>query len=326
MGQIPLSHRADNFGRFIGTSAAMQAVYEKIQQIAPSDAPVFITGKTGTGKEICAQSIHSYSRRHLAPFVALNCAALPPNMIDSALFGHVRGAYTNADKPREGAIARAEGGTLFLDEICDMSLDSQAKLLRFTQNLEYQKLGSDSLLKADVRLICATNCDPYEYVQQKLFREDLYYRLYVTPIIMPDLKDRDGDAIDIAYYFMRFFSKKYDKDFEGFTEAAVALLKTYQWPGNVRELENLIHEIVSSYDGTLLTESMIPDHIGAFWTKTQKKEQEDGLDIHMPLWKIEKQAIERALDGTNGNVQKAAQILDVAPSTIYRKMQSWKKS
>lgn len=325
MGKTSSSGSDDNFGRFIGTSPAMQAVYDKIQRVAPSDAPVFITGKTGTGKEICAQSVHAYSRRHLKPFIALNCAVLPPNMIDSALFGHVRGAYTNADRPRDGAIARAEGGTLFLDEICEMPLESQGKLLRFTQKFEYQKLGSDSLLKANIRLICATNCDPAKHVQQKLFREDLYYRLCVSPIVMPDLKDRDGDVIDIAYYFMVNFAKKYNKRFEDFSDVAMDLLQTHDWPGNVRELENLIHEIVSSYDGKLLTQAMIPEHIGRFQTKKQTQERADLVEAHMPLWKIEKHAIENALNGTNGNVQKAAQILDVAPSTIYRKMQAWKK-
>lgn len=318
------SGRGENFGRFIGTSPAMQAVYSKIQRIAPSDAPVFITGRTGTGKEICAQSVHTYSRRNIAPFVALNCAALPPNMIDSALFGHVRGAYTNADRARDGAIARAEGGTLFLDEVCEMPLESQSKLLRFTQKLEYQKLGSDGLLKANVRLVCATNCDPQQRVRQKLFREDLYYRLCVSPIILPDLKDRDGDVIDIAYYFMMNFSKKYNKLFQDFSQAAMDLLQTHDWPGNVRELENLMHEIVSLYDGKLLTESMIPEHVGRFQTKKAAQERDVLLDAHMPLWKIEKRAIENVLHGTKGNVQKAAQILDVAPSTIYRKMQAWK--
>lgn len=319
------SSKDDRFGRFIGTSPAMQDVYEKIQRIAPSDAPVFITGKTGTGKEICAQSIHSYSRRHCAPFIALNCAALPPNMIDSALFGHVRGAYTNADRPRDGAIARAEGGTLFLDEICDMPLDSQAKLLRFTQRLEYQKLGSDGLLKANIRLVCATNHNPQKRVQQKTFREDLYYRLCVTPIILPDLKDRDGDVIDIAFCFMRRFAKQYNKGFEDFTQGVMTMLETHDWPGNVRELENLMHEIVSSYDGRVLTESMMPPHIGRFRTKSESLQAQESFDMSMPLWKIEKHAIENVLSGTQGNVQKAAHILDVAPSTIYRKMQSWKE-
>lgn len=315
----------DNFGRFIGTSPALQDVYEKIQRVAPSDAPVFITGQTGTGKEICAQSIHSYSKRHGAPFIALNCAALPPNMIDSALFGHVRGAYTNADRPRDGAIARAEGGTLFLDEICDMPLDSQAKLLRFTQKLEYQKLGSDKLLRANIRLICATNCDPQKRVQEKSFREDLYYRLCVSPILLPDLKDRDGDVVDIASYFMHRFARQYSKNFEDFTQGVMALLETHDWPGNVRELENLMHEIVSSYDGRVLTENMMPAHIGRLRIKSERLESQENFDIFMPLWKIEKNAIENVLNSTQGNVQKAAQILDVAPSTIYRKMQSWKE-
>lgn len=316
----------DSFGRFVGASGAMQKVYDKIKRVARSDIPVFITGKTGTGKEVCAQSVHTYSDRHNKPFIALNCAALPANMIDSALFGHVRGAFTNAEKARDGAIARAEGGTLFLDEICDMPLESQAKLLRFTQRLEYQKLGSDTLLKSNVRIICATNCDPLDRVQQKVFREDLYYRLHAVPIMMPDLKERDEDMIDIAYYYLEQFSKKYKKPFEDFSDITLSLLKDHEWPGNVRELENLIHQVVSSYDASLVTAEMLPPHIGKLETKGEYNITKNfSHDVSLPLWRVEKRAIENVLRQTSGNVQKAAQILDVAPSTIYRKMQSWKK-
>lgn len=311
---------------FIGTSPAMQKVYERIKRLAPHDIPVFITGKTGTGKEICAESLHFYSKRNHHPFVALNCAALPPAMIDSALFGHVRGAYTNAERARSGAIEQAEGGTLFLDEVCEMPLESQAKLLRFTQKYEYQKLGSDTTLKANIRIICATNVDPYEHVKKNKFREDLYYRLFVAPIHMPSLRKRDEDVIDIAMFYLHHYSKKYAKAFEGFSEGTISLLLSHDWPGNVRELENLIHETLSSYDGSIVTTTMLPDHIGSIITKKEKLSRlENQSNYTMPLWRIEKRAIEAALYQNQNNVQKAAEILDVAPSTIYRKMKEWKK-
>lgn len=309
---------------FIGTSVAMLKIYDKIKRLAPSDIPVFIMGETGTGKEICAETIHFYSKRNHKPFVALNCAALPPNMIDSALFGHVKGAYTNAERPRAGAIEKAEGGTLFLDEICEMSLESQVKLLRFTQKLEYQKLGSDMTIKANVRIICATNNNPYDDVKQKKFREDLYYRLFVAPIIMPPLRERDEDMIDIAYFYLKYYAQKYNKNFEDLSDCVIAIFKSHDWPGNVRELENLIHEIVSSYNAPIVTREMLPSHIGRITTKQEMLQQiEKSSDMSLPLWRIEKRAIEAALRHSQNNVQKAAEILDVAPSTIYRKMKSW---
>ncbi len=327
MGKDNRSTSPKGSSRFIGTSHAMSAIYEKIKRIAPSDIPVFISGETGTGKEICAESIHSFSKRHEKPFVVLNCAALAPALIDSALFGHVRGAYTNADFARDGAIAKAQGGTLFLDEIGDMPLESQVKLLRFTQKLNYQKLGCDKILKADVRLICATNIDLTEKVRKKLFREDLYYRLHVAPIIMPPLRDRGEDWLDLAHYFLEIFCQKYSKSFIDFSDAAIMLLRTYPWSGNVRELENMIHEIVSGFDGTQIELSMIPDRIKLSYRKNIPQ-QGDSHEIpppSLPLWKVEKRAIENALHQVSGNVQQAAAILGVAPSTIYRKIQSWKE-
>jgi len=312
---------------YMGTSMAMKKIYDKIQRIAPSDIPVFITGDTGTGKEICAEFVHYFSKRKNAPFVPLNCAGLTPNMIDSALFGHVKGAYTGADRPRVGAIEKAQGGTLFLDEVCEMPLESQGNLLRFTQKLEYQKLGSDSLLKANVRLICATNKDPYEAVKKKKFREDLYYRLFVAPIEMPALCDRGGDVIDMAYIFLEKFSSKYGKDFEEFDDTVLDLFMPYDWPGNVRELENLIHQIVSSYDDFSVTVDMLPSDMGRVKTKKERLiDIEQNATMLMPLWRVEKRAIEQALYQSKNNVQKTAEILDVAPSTIYRKMKSWQSA
>ncbi|MCI5060012.1 MAG: sigma-54 factor interaction domain-containing protein, partial [Alphaproteobacteria bacterium] len=180
----------ESFGRFIGTSPAMQKLYDLITKAAPHHTPVFITGETGTGKEICAQSLHSYSSCHQGPFIALNCAALPLELAESALFGHVKGAFTGAHSNRAGAIAKAEGGSLFLDEICDMPLALQSKLLRFCQDYTYRSVGSDQPKRANIRIICATNRDPLAQIKKGKFREDLYYRLHIIPIAMPPLRKR----------------------------------------------------------------------------------------------------------------------------------------
>jgi len=203
--QTGIQHAPD-FGRFIGTSLVMQDVYSKIERYAPTNTTVFIEGQSGTRKEICAQMLHSYSDRHNNPFIALNCAALPADLIESALFGHVKGAFTGADNARDGAIARAQNGTLFLDEIGDMPLDLQAKILRFCQDFYYSKIGSDTMHQANIRLICASNKNIKHQVDRHLFREDLYYRLYVAPIMMPALQTRQSDILDIAYYYLKFYT------------------------------------------------------------------------------------------------------------------------
>lgn len=204
-----MTGKIDNrFGQFIGTSPIMLNLYDAIDKISATDAPVFITGETGTGKEICAQSIHDKSSRKGWPFVALNCAALPENLFESSLFGHVKGAFTGADQPRDGALKQAEGGTLFLDEICEMPPTLQAKLLRLTQDYTYQTLGSDKIKAADIRIICATNTQPHTQIERHRFREDLYYRLNQHPIETPPLRKRGGDIIDLAYFYLAQYNQE----------------------------------------------------------------------------------------------------------------------
>lgn len=248
----------DSFGRFIGTSQKMLDVYSQIKNIASTDTPVFITGESGTGKEICAEAIHLYSDRRDHPFIAINCAALPYNLIESSLFGHIKGAFTGADKSRKGAIELAENGTLFLDEICDMPIDLQVKLLRFTQEFTYQKLGCDIQRQANIRIICATNCDPHLRVKENLFREDLYYRLHVFPIQMPPLRQREGDIIDLTYYYLEHYAQKESSNNIEFSENAEKLIQQYNWPGNIRELKNAIQQIIASCDHPVITATMLP--------------------------------------------------------------------
>lgn len=312
------------FNRFIGVSKAMQEVYTKIQKLAPTDMPIFIDGESGTGKEICAQTIHYYSDRNKHSCIALNCAALPENLIESALFGHVKGAFTGANNTRDGAIAKAEQGTLFLDEICDLPITLQAKLLRFCQDFSYSKLGSDKILNANIRIVCATNKDVKQQIANGLFREDLYYRLYVTHITMPPLRHRDDDILDIAHHYLKYYAEEQNKPIKSFSENTEKILLQYDWPGNIRELQNIIRQIVALENTPLILASMLPDRLMSNClpilptTTTDKK-------INLPLWKIERNAIQNAISITRGNIPKAAAILDIAPSTIYRKIQLWNK-
>ncbi|HPF78894.1 MAG TPA: sigma-54 dependent transcriptional regulator [Alphaproteobacteria bacterium] len=313
----------ESFGRFIGTSSAMLDIYKKIENIAPTDTPVFITGESGTGKEVTAQALHYYSDRREKPFIAVNCATFSGSLVDSAIFGHVKGAFTGADQNRAGAIEQAEGGTLFLDEICEMPLETQAKLLRFTQDLTYQKLGSDVLRKADIRIICATNCNPAECIKDKHFREDLYYRLNVFPITMPPLRNRGEDVIDLAYFYLEKYAAQIKSPVTDFSQHALHLFCLYDWPGNIRELQNLIRQLVATTKQPIITETTLPDHIQKCAFHKKEKAADGMAHISMPLWKIEKRAIEQAITLCGGNIPKAAGMLDISPSTIYRKIQSW---
>ena len=261
----------EDFGRdqyfgFIGSSLPMQAVYRIVDSAAGSKATIFITGESGTGKEVCAQAIHQRSPRGREPFVALNCAAIPHDLMESEIFGHVKGAFTGAIAEREGAAARANGGTLFLDEICEMDLDLQSKLLRFVQTGSFVKVGGRATEKVDVRFICASNKDPLKEVEAGRFREDLYYRLHVIPVHLPALRERDEDVLVIARHFLVAFAKEEGKRFERFAPEVEAVLRGYHWPGNVRQLQNVLRNVIVLNDGETVTLDMLPpplDHVEA---------------------------------------------------------------
>lgn len=319
------------FGGFIGISPPMQTVYDVIESTAKSNATVFITGESGTGKDICAEAIHRYSPRANAPFIAINCAAIPRELLESELFGHVKGAFTGALEAREGAVALARGGTLFLDEIAEMAADMQTKLLRFLQNLTYRKVGGSVEEKANVRIVCATNRDPLEEVRAGRLRQDLYYRLHVIPIHMPPLRERKTDIIDLADYFLRLHAREEKKSFKGFAADAERVLTDYDWLGNVRQLQNVVRGIVVLHpDGKAVTASMLPPVLraGGHERRLQQtvliggNEEDDNIS---PLWQIERSAIERAIALCDGNIPKAAALLEISPSTIYRKKMTWDK-
>jgi two-component system repressor protein LuxO len=318
----------DSYCGFIGASPAMQAVYRIIDSAASSKATVFITGESGTGKELCAEAIHRMSPRRERPFIAINCAAIPKDLMESEIFGHVKGAFTGAISDHEGAAKRAHGGTLFLDEICDMDPNLQTKLLRFVQTGTFTPVGGSTLQRVDVRFVCATNKDPLAEVEAARFREDLYYRLHVIPIEMPPLRRRGEDMRKLAEAFLDAMAAEEGKSFDGLSEEAAELIVAYDWPGNIRQLQNVMRSIVVLNPGGLVTESMLPPQLRrrtaapAAAADPAAAPAEGGEEV-VPLWMIEKRAIEQAIALCEGNIPKAAELLRISPSTIYRKRQAW---
>lgn len=337
-------YERDRFHGFIGASRAIQAVYRTIESVATSKASVFITGESGTGKELCAEAIHQESPRRDEPFVPVNCAAIPRELMESEIFGHVKGAFTGAVKDREGAARQADGGTLFLDEICEMDADLQSKLLRFIQTGTFQSVGASAPTTVDVRFVCATNQDPAEEVKKGNFREDLYYRLHVIPLALPPLREREGDILAIARWILSNVAAEENKTFTGFASDTEVVFEAYHWPGNIRELQNIIRQVVVLNSGGEVTIRMLPDSIvpdpavselasvpdladGAQGEKAVPNQPdlqvEPASNEIRPMWQVERETIVRAIDLCQGNVPRAAALLGISASTIYRKKQTW---
>ena len=335
------------FEGFIGSSLGMQAVYRSIESAAASDASVFITGESGTGKEVCAQAVHRLSRRRSGPFVPINCAAIPRELMESEIFGHVKGAFTGALAERQGAAKLADGGTLFLDEICEMDPLLQSKLLRFIQTGGFTKVGGSRAEQVDVRFVCATNRDPLAEMEAGRFREDLYYRLHVIPIHLPPLRERDGDVMEIARSLLLDYAEHEGKAFRSFDPEAETALSRYPWPGNVRQLQNVIRNIVVLHSGEVIVREMLPEfrdpsaepptgrtavagHEPSPTGAASSAEPRDPADLGelakliRPLEQVEREAVERAVDLCGGDVRKAAVFLGVAAATIYRKLKAWR--
>ncbi len=332
------------FQGFIGHSPAMQDIYRMVRSIGRSTATVFITGESGTGKEVCARAIHAMSTRASRPFVPLNCAAIPRDLLESEVFGHLKGAFTGALSDKPGAAAVADGGTLFLDEICEMDLSLQTKLLRFLQTSTIQPVGAARPIPVDVRIVCATNRDPAEEVRQGRFREDLYYRLHVVPIHMPPLRQRPEDVMEIARAMLVRYAAEEGKAFTGFSPEAAAVFSSRGWPGNVRQLLNVIRNIVVLHDGPLVEVDMLPHEIAL--APAQPMVAASGGDrvaplpiargvpgsgtrhrvellVGTPLAEVERELIEATIAHCDGSIPRAAKILAVSPSTIYRKLETW---
>lgn len=328
------------FYNFIGTSPAMQAIYRMIETVSHSKAPVFILGESGTGKELCAEAIHLSSPRREKPFVAINCAAIPAELIESEIFGHAKGAFTGATSDRLGAAAAAHGGTLLLDEICDMDINMQAKLLRLLQTGEVKRVGENRTQQVDIRVVCATNRDPLQEMKAGRFREDLYFRLFVLPIELPPLRERGDDVMLIAQTLLQRYSAEENKTITTFAPEARELLQRHRWPGNVRELINTIRAAVI-YTSSATVEAAVIKSILARGPVAETEPASPAADLSvtapvaqasltdlspeavLPLAVIERQAIEKAIAFYAGNVAHAAAALGVNTSTLYRKIKAW---
>ena len=298
--------------RIIGNSSAMRQICALIAQVAPSNATVLITGESGTGKELVAEAIHQNSARLKMPFVKVNLAALPETLIESELFGHEKGAFTGAIARRSGRFEMAEGGTLFLDEIGELSQSIQVKLLRVLQEREYERVGGGEVLKADVRIVAATNRNLEELILDKRFREDLYYRLNVFPVHMPPLRERRTDIMLLADYFTEKLSIRHGKNVLRISTPAIEMLMSYHWPGNVRELENCIERaVLLSSDGVIHGHHLPPSLQTAESSGTILKDKlQNALDA------LEREMISDALKSTRGSLAKSARILGTTERLI----------
>jgi two-component system response regulator HydG len=304
---------ASQFG-MVGKSPAMQQLLSEIAMVAPSDATVLIHGDSGTGKELVARALHASSARSDKPLVTLNCAALNESLLESELFGHEKGAFTGADKRREGRFVEADGGTLFLDEIGDISPMMQVRLLRAIQEREVQRVGSNQTISVDVRLIAATHRDLAQEVQAGRFRQDLYYRLNVVTIEMPALRQRQEDIPPLADHFRQRFAERNRKAVKGFTPRAMDLLIHYDWPGNIRELENAIERSVVLLTGEYISERELPLAIAS---QPLPLVADQAIQ---PLVEVEKEVILAALEKTGGNKTEAARQLGITRKTLLAKL------
>ena len=331
----------DEGERIIGSSPKMQEIYKIVGQIAPSDVTVLLRGESGTGKELFARAIYQHSSRSNLPFLPVNCAAIPDTLLESELFGHEKGSFTGATSRRIGKLEQSQGGTIFLDEIGDMSLSTQAKLLRVLQEKNFERLGGTETIKVDIRLIVATNKDLEDAIGNGKFREDLYYRLNVVSIMIPPLKERKEDIPGLVSYFLKKFNRELKKGIVGITPSAMAKIASYGWPGNVRQLENVLKRAMVLCQGEWILEDQLLFEKG--WERREaqeessKKNVEDLLDALFEefstasvtpqdldmISSLERGLILRALQKTRGNQLKAAALLGINRSTLRGKMERY---
>jgi two-component system nitrogen regulation response regulator NtrX len=322
---LALRAKVDAQHQMIGESYAMAKLREQVAMAAPTNGRVLIIGENGTGKELVARNIHGMSRRRSAPFVEVNCAAIPEELIESELFGHVRGAFTGAVADRRGKFEAAHGGTIFLDEIGDMSLKTQAKVLRVLQEQVMEPVGGSTRIRVDARVLAATNKDLPAEIRAGRFREDLYFRLNVVPIFVPPLRERTEDVALLADHFMAMLAREYGRRPKTFDADAVSVLQRYPWPGNVRELRNLVERLmimvpgdrVSSRDLTFLEHGIVAT------PQTSMLPSSTIAPLHDARDEFEKQYILRALAAQQGNMSRTAEVLGVERSNLYRKMRAF---
>jgi DNA-binding NtrC family response regulator len=322
-----LAWRDQNAPWLLGNDPAMLPALKLIAQVADTGCTVLITGASGTGKELAARSLHAGSARKGKPFVPVNCAAIPPNLVESELFGHTKGAFTGASSTRLGRFAQADGGTIFLDEIGEMEIGVQAKLLRLIQDGELYPVGEETPTRIDVRILAATNRNLEREVAAGRFRADLYWRLNVIPVELPSLRERASDMPLLAEHFLRRSNERHKRNVDGFEPEAMAVLEAYPWPGNIRELENIIERMVVVKGKGFITLGDLPPQIRAPRSLTPKGTPtpipvlpQDGTDLRAMLEAVEERMIGEALERTGGNKNRAAELLGLNRTTLVEKL------
>lgn len=316
-----------SFENIISADKKMQDVFKMVTKVLNNDITVLVHGESGTGKELIARAIHFNGIRKNNPFVVVNCASIPRELLESELFGHEKGAFTGAHQRKIGKFELAQGGTIFLDEIGEMEMSLQAKILRVIQQKEFERVGGNEIIKTDVRILSATNRDLQEAVEEKEFREDLYYRLSSFPITIPPLRERRGDIVILINHFIKEFNQKHTKNIKGLNKPALKVFYDYDWPGNVRELENKLERCVIMTDGDYIDSDVIPPQI-------TNSNGSAGINISGPLFgddspvipfeKLKEEAIRHALSVTSGNIVEAAKKLSVGRATLYRLMDKYR--
>ena len=326
VARLRSEHKKSGPPDIVGTGRHMQSILDMMGKVARSDAStVLVLGESGTGKELVAKWIHYQSARAEKPFIAINCAAVPATLLESELFGHEKGAFTDAKNAKKGLFELADGGTVFLDEIGDMEMGMQAKLLRFLEDRTFRRIGGAKVLSVDVRIISATNKDLLKAIEEKLFRNDLYYRLQVIPIFLPPLRERRDDILLIARYFIRMFNREFNKQVAGISREAELLLQNYHWPGNIRELKNVIERAIILGADDLLAEDHLPLEIAVRpdspvrFSASSFILPPEGVDID----EVEKDLIRQALETSDGNQSKAAKKLNLGIDAFRYRMKKF---
>lgn len=315
-----------NFSSILGTSQKMQELFEVMAMVAPTEATVLIYGESGTGKELVANAIHQNSARTGRIMVKVNCAALPETLLESELFGHEKGAFTGAIARKEGRFMVANGGTIFLDEVSEMSLVTQAKLLRVLQEREFDRIGGTRTIQVDVRVLAATNKDLEELVKSGKFREDLYYRLNVVPVTIPPLRERAEDISLLAEHFFQLYSERNNRPLKGFLPKTLDLMNRYNWPGNVRELENAIERAVILSRGDYIAPRDLPLAFQQMINETTQDEESLDMRSGRNIREVEKELIVKTLKETGGNRTKAAELLGFTRRTLQNKLKKYRIS
>jgi DNA-binding NtrC family response regulator len=313
-----------SYRNIIGKSNGMQQIYDLITQVAPRRSTILIQGESGTGKELVAKAIHAASSRSDAPFVAINCGNIPSDLLESELFGHVRGAFTGATNSKKGLFEAADGGTLFLDEVATISMEMQSKLLRVIQEREFRRLGGLENIRIDVRIIAAANTDLAAAVQAGTFRDDLFYRLNVIVIKLPPLRERTEDIQLLAEHFVKKYCEENEKQSCTIEPAALKILMDYNWPGNVRELENVIERAVVLAPGSTITPDLFPKNVASTVTQTAMEFPGDGIPLKERVGSYERALILSALEKTDWNQKRAAELLSVNATTLSEKLKRLK--